>query len=248
MTGRAVAIVQARMGSHRLPGKVMLPMAGMPVLALMLRRIQRAREIEGVIVATSTGKADDPIAELANDLLLQAYRGSEQDVLDRFHAAALTLGLADDDVVVRLTGDCPFIDPEVIDEVARVALDNSQVMYVSNVSPPTFPDGLDAEAIRFGALRAAWAEAVSPRDREHVTPFIRARPSRFPAMNVRCRLGDLSGMRLTLDEPDDYRLLATLATALGPDASLVGLVDHLARRPDLVRLNARFPRNEGSGP
>jgi spore coat polysaccharide biosynthesis protein SpsF (cytidylyltransferase family) len=246
MTGRAVAVVQARMGSHRLPGKVLLPLAGMPALAFMLRRVGRARRIDQIIVATSSGEADDGIAELATDLSFQAHRGSEEDVLDRFHGAAVKLGLADDDVVVRLTGDCPFIDPEVIDDVVRVAIDHPSVMYVSNVSPPTFPDGLDTEAIRFGALRAAWSEATEAHDREHVTPFIRTRPARFPAMNVRCKLGDLSGLRLTLDEPDDYRLLAALATALGPDADLAGLVHHLAGQPELTSWNDRFTRNEGS--
>lgn len=247
MTARAVAIVQARTGSSRLPGKVLLPMAGVPALAFMLHRVERSRVISQIIVATSTAEADDGIAELAADLAVETHRGSEYDVLDRFHGAAVALGLADDDLVVRLTGDCPFIDPEVIDDVVGVALDEPRVMYVSNVSPPTFPDGLDTEVVRVRALQAAWSEARDPRDREHVTPFVRLNPSRFPAMNVRCKLGDLSGLRLTLDEPDDYRLLAALATALGPDVGLAELVEHLAARPQLVRWNDRFHRNEGAG-
>lgn len=246
MTGRAVAVVQARMGSTRLPGKVMLPLGGVPALAFMLRRVGRARAIDEVIVATTISESDDVIAELAKRSSVAVRRGSEDDVLDRFHAAVADLGLADEDVVVRLTGDCPFIDPEVIDDVVRVARDHPDVDYVSNVSPPTFPDGLDTEAVRLGALRAAWLEATDPGDREHVTSFIRANPARFPSLNVRCKLGDQSSLRLTLDEPDDYRLLAALAEALGPDANLADLVHHLAGRPDLVSWNDRFRRNEGS--
>jgi glutamate-1-semialdehyde aminotransferase/spore coat polysaccharide biosynthesis protein SpsF (cytidylyltransferase family) len=245
---RVVAVVQARMGSSRLPGKVLMPLAGTPALEFMLRRVRRARTVEAVVLATSTAPADDQVAALGERVGVAVHRGSEADVLDRVHRSAVDLGLGPGDVVVRLTGDCPFASPEVIDAVVGALLDDAGLAYVSNVSPPTFPDGLDCEALTFEALEVAWREAGEPHQREHVTPFVRERPDRFPARNVRSWLGERPPHRLTLDEPDDHRLLDEIAHAIGDDADLGTLYRFLRARPELAAINRRFRRNEGSIP
>ena len=243
-----VAVVQARMGSSRLPGKVLMPLAGSLSLEFMLGRVRRARMLAEVVLATSVAPVDDEVAALGERLGVEVHRGSEADVLDRVYRAVAERGLDPRDVVVRLTGDCPFASPEVIDAVVGALLASSELAYVSNVSPPTFPDGLDCEALTFAALEAAWREAREPYEREHVTPFVRERPDRFPAINVRSWLGERPPHRLTLDEPDDHRLLDEIARTIGQDADLRTLYRFLRARPELAEINRRHRRNEGSLP
>jgi spore coat polysaccharide biosynthesis protein SpsF len=243
---RTVAVVQARMGSSRLPGKVLQSLGDQPLLALVLERVGRIAGVDEIAVATSTLAADDPVADLALQLGVRVVRGSEQDVLDRYATAATELGA---DLVVRITADCPLVDPEVVARLLalRTAEDLDYAAVLTGAVPANgrrrFPDGLDAEVLRASVLSQAAQEATSAYDREHVTPFVKARPERF-------RIGyleadqDLGDERWTVDQADDLAFVRALATRL-PDPVAAGLSDILAvlaAEPELRALNAAVPR------
>ncbi len=193
-----VAIVQARMGSTRLPGKALAPIAGRPMLWHVLTRVRAARSAERVVLATTTDERDTPLAELAAALDVPVFRGSESDVLDRYHHAAGAHGAM---VIVRLTADNPLQDPRVIDETVAL-FGRTDASYASNVHPRTYPRGLDVEVISRAALDAAWREATDPFDREHVTPYIWKQPERFSQVNL-AAAQDRSSWRWTVDEVED---------------------------------------------
>lgn len=210
---RVVAIIQARMGSTRLPGKVMLPLGGEPVLARTVRRTQRASRLNEVVVATTTARMDDVIAELCRDRHWSCERGSEDDLLDRYHSAAHAHRA---EAVVRVTSDCPLIDPGVIDEVVEAFL-RSPCDYASNtLDPRTFPRGLDVEVIAISALDSAWREDMNIAWREHVTPYIYRHPEKFRLRPV-THEPDLSFHRWTLDAREDYELLRCVYNEFGRD-------------------------------
>lgn len=232
------AVVQARMTSTRLPGKVLLPAAGREMLAHQLDRIRRARTIAAVCVATTGNAADDPVAALAEREGVAAFRGSEHDVLDRFVRAAEGVGAT---VAVRLTGDCPLTDPALIDAVVGVFRDAAPpVDYASNSFPRTWPVGLDVEVASMAALRQAAAEATDAYDREHVMPFLYRQPDRFRiARHTAPR--NLSGYRWTLDEASDYELIRRILEALlpvRPDFGWRDVVALLDAHPEWRDINA----------
>ena len=165
---KIIAIVQARMNSTRLPGKVMLNINSQPVVGILLQRLSKSNELNDIIVATTTHTSDDSLVDYVNELGFKTYRGSERDVLQRYYLAALQECA---DVIVRVTADCPLIDSELVDRVIKKFNDEG-LDYCSNREPPTYPDGLDIEVIRFNALKQAHTEAIKQYDREHVTPFI----------------------------------------------------------------------------
>lgn len=201
---RTVAIVQARTGSTRLPGKVLKDLAGEPMLARVVRRLRRAQTLDAVWIATTTESGDDALVALCGERGWPYVRGSEQDVLDRYRAAARA---AEADIVVRITSDCPLIDPDVVDSVVDALQKGDDVAYASNVVPlRTFPRGLDTEVFRADALEEAWAEAVISSDREHVTPFLWRQPERFLQTTVIAD-GDFSHYRWTVDTEEDYALV-----------------------------------------
>lgn len=238
---RAIAVIQARMGSTRFPGKSLAALAGRPILARVVERAAAISGVAQVVVALPVDAEDDRLAALARDQGAPVFRGDPADVLDRVYRAALA---ARADIVVRLTADCPLLDPEVSGRVLAALTDG--VDYASNVHPPTFPDGLDTEAMAMTALETAWREAAQPSDREHVTPFLWRRPDRFRAANV-AHDRDLSGFRWTVDEPDDVPLLDAVCRELdgrglfGLD-DVIGLLD---ARPDIAARAAAHARNEG---
>ncbi|KKB79407.1 glutamate-1-semialdehyde aminotransferase [Devosia limi DSM 17137] len=239
---KTVAIVQARMGSTRLPGKVMLDIAGVPMIELLLRRLQRARMVDGIIVATSTAAADDRLAEHVAALGVEVYRGSEQDVLDRYYRAAQQ---ASADVVVRVTGDCPFLDPVLVDDVITLRQARS-VDYASNITPPTYPDGLDTEVFTFAALERSWNEARDPYQREHVTPYLRQ--AEVFTREGQASETDYSGLRWTVDEASDLRVARAVADHFVGRADfgwrdILGLAE---AQPELFGANAHLLRNEGA--
>ncbi|MEP9357619.1 glycosyltransferase family protein [Sphingomonas sp. KR3-1] len=238
-----LAVLQARTSSSRLPGKVLLPVAGRPMLERQIERLLRAKLIDKLVLATSDRPEDAAVAELADRLGIESYRGSLDDVLDRYYQAAAPHAPQH---VVRVTGDCPLADWEVIDRTIAFAAEGGYD-YASNTINPTWPDGLDVEVATFAAIETAWREAVRPLEREHVMPFITSRPERF-------RLGsyendrDMSALRWTVDEPGDYAFACAIYDALYPANRAFTTADILTlleARPDLADLNTGFARNEG---
>lgn len=238
-----LAILQARMSSTRLPGKVLKPILGKPMLVRQLERVRRAGRIDRLIVATSTDPSDDPIEALCRDEGVEYYRGKLDDVLDRFYQAAAPLR---PNHVVRLTGDCPLADPVIIDQVCEFYLEGG-FDYATNALQPTFPDGLDIEICRFECLEQAWREAVLPSHREHVTPFIHKNPQRFRIGHFRGD-ADLSNLRWTVDEPDDFSLVTNIYEALypvDPGFDTAAILTLLAKFPEWKTANTKHQRNEG---
>ena len=238
-----VAILQARVSSSRLPGKVVKPILGRPVLSLQLERVQRSTAIDQIVVATSVERSDDTLEALCSRMAIPCFRGSLDDVLDRFYQAAIVYH---PDHLVRLTGDCPLIDPIVIDQVIAFYL-NVDCDYASNTLEPTFPDGLDVEIFRFSTLEQAWEEAKLPSQREHVTPFIYGHPERFRLGSFKGSL-DRSDLRWTIDEAEDFELVRQIYEELYPQNPNFSTEDILAlveRRPELKTINRHYQRNEG---
>jgi len=244
--GNTVAIIQARMTSSRLPGKVLVDLGGKPLIERMIARVRRARTLDALWIATTTRPTDDPVAALCERLDVPVHRGDEHDVLARFQGAARRAGA---DVLVRLTADCPMSDPALIDEVVSVYA-QGDVDYVSNVLVRTYPDGLDVEAFSRAALEEAAAKAMQPFHREHVTPWLQTgfRPE-LPTGRFRLRHVvndvDLGVMRWTVDEAEDLDLIRTLFAAL-PDGfgwrdalALVSADPELARRSRLPETYVR---------
>ncbi|MFQ5533283.1 MAG: cytidylyltransferase domain-containing protein [Sphingomonadales bacterium] len=238
-----MGILQARCSSSRLPGKVLKPILGEAMLARQIERLGRAKRIERLVVATSTDASDNTLEELCSTIGVPCYRGALDDVLDRFYEAAACYMPAH---VIRLTGDCPLCDPELIDHLTARHLEGG-FDYSSNALEPTFPDGLDAEIMTFDALRRAWREAELPSDREHVTPFIHQRPQRFRLFNL-TNERDLAHLRWTVDEPEDFEMVSRVYEALYPEnpgfdtAEILAFLD---RHPEIAALNAARVRNEG---
>jgi spore coat polysaccharide biosynthesis protein SpsF (cytidylyltransferase family) len=231
---KIVAIIQARMGSTRLPGKVLADIAGEPALGQMIRRVKRSTKITELVVATSVKDRDDPIADLCKQYDTPVYRGDEWDVLGRFVGAAKSMSAA---VVVRLTADCPMIDPEIIDCVVgafqAVACD-----YASNCNVRTFPDGLDVEVFTIGALIEADQCATEEFSREHVTPYIRGIHANVVSGSFHrydFTFGaDFSHLRWTVDTADDLRRVRALYRLLPAQFNWLDALSCVTKNPDLL--------------
>lgn len=245
-----VIIVQARMGSSRLPGKMMKMIAGKPVIAHVIERARLSRRANDLWLATTDAPADDVLAAWAKDNGVNCYRGSENDVLDRYYKAATS---AKAEVIVRVTGDCPLADYQVIDRVIDAFVNaHGAYDYVSNTNPPTFPDGLDVEVVSFTALEKAWEEARLQSEREHVTPYIWKHPEMFRLFNVTCQLSggeaDFSRHRWTLDTPEDFAFLTRVietCNEAGHFCGLSAILSIVQAHPEWQGINAGFERNEG---
>lgn len=233
---RVAAIIQARMGSSRLPGKVLMDLAGEPLLARVVNRTRQAETVGEVVVVTTPAAADDDIVRACAAWDVLCVRGSEADVLDRYHQAAVSRRA---DVVVRITGDCPLIDPGLIDEVVREFLDRlPEGGYASNCLPRrTFPRGLDTEVMRFDVLERAWREDVDAASREHVTPYIWRNPDLFLIHGVTNET-DYSHMRWTVDTPDDLAFVRLVYDRIAEGSfSWRDVVDLLDEHPEWLELN-----------
>lgn len=228
------AIIQARMSSTRLPGKVLLDLAGEPMLARVVERTRRARSIERVIVATTVEPEDEPIVTLGRSRGWAVSRGSRDDVLDRYYQAAVTNGA---DPIVRITSDCPLIDPGVIDRVVGQLTDG--VDYASNINPRrTFPRGLDVEVFTLAALSTAWRDATDSSSREHVTPFLYRHPERFHVALLESDRPAAADHRWSVDTPEDYELMQRIYGHFGNDEfDWLDVLELLERHPDWVELN-----------
>jgi spore coat polysaccharide biosynthesis protein SpsF len=232
---RTLIIVQARMTSTRLLGKVLLPLAGEPMLLRLLERLRRVQRANGIVVVTTTNATDDPIAALCVQLGVPYLRGSEHDVLSRYADAARLHGA---DTVVRITSDCPLIDPALIDRVVETYEEGGSD-YVSNMLSPTWPYGMAVEVFSAAALAQAHAEATQAAEREHVTPFLYWHPERYRLRNVASPV-DLSQHRWTVDTPEDYELVGRLFDHLMPTRPNFTQADVLAllnQHPDWIGIN-----------
>jgi spore coat polysaccharide biosynthesis protein SpsF len=238
---KTVAIIQARMTSTRLPGKVLAEVAGKPMLYLVVSRAQHTRTLDLTVVATSDRPTDDVLAKFCSEAKISCFRGSEDDVLDRYYQAAKQFKA---DVIVRLTADCPLLDPVVIDRVVHV-FESGSYDYVSNTIRPTYPDGLDTEVFLYRALERAWRGARLKSEREHVTPYIWRQPTLFRLFNVE-HAEDLSSLRWTVDEPQDLEFVRAVYSYFGSSSfGMIEILDLLRERPELSRINAGIKRNEG---
>ena len=246
MALRVLAVVQARLGSTRLPGKALEKIAHRPMLSHVLDRALAVPGVDLVVLATTVNPEDTKLVELAaSDHKVPSVRGSVADVLDRFHTAWLEHPA---DSVLRITADCPLLDPTESGRVVQDYLDHRhEVDYVSNVEPPTYPDGLDTEIFSAAALERAWNEARLPSDREHVTTYIRA-GKRFRTRNVR-HAENLSTHRWAVDEPRDLEFARAVYDQLAPDGQrifgMLEVLDLLRNHPELSAINAGITRNEG---
>lgn len=221
------------MTSSRLPGKILMAAAGKPLLGHHLDRLAACRRLDGVVVATTTNAADEPVAALAARLGVPVFRGSEPDVLGRFAGAAAAHGA---DVVVRVTSDCPLIDPALIDALIELYLSGTPPADYAHLDVTTFPRGLDAEVFSRAVLDEAAARAGEPAEREHVTPYVYRRPERFRIVSLRCDR-DLSRHRWCVDEPVDLELVRRLLAVLPPGFGWQDVCKALDDHPEWIEIN-----------
>ena len=231
---KVVAIVQARMGSTRLPNKVMRHICGVPMIELLLARLARARQVHQVVLATSVDERNQPLAEHVEGLGYQVWRGSEDDVLDRYVQAARAHSA---DVVVRITGDCPLLDPEIVDEVVT-AFNREAPDYASNTLRRTWPRGLDTEVVALSALEIAGREAAETYERVHVTPFLYHHAERFRLLPV-VGAHDCGSLRWTVDEADDLAMVREVYAALGKDNTFGWrqVLELVQEHPEIAEIN-----------
>ncbi|MEW6049507.1 MAG: glycosyltransferase family protein [Candidatus Zixiibacteriota bacterium] len=236
-----LGVLQARMSSTRLPEKVLRPILGRPMLARQLERVADATMIDTLAVATSTEKDDDPIEQLCSTIGISCYRGSLPDVLDRYYGCAQQFG---GDTIVRLTGDCPLADPDIIDQ-AIVLFQRGGADYVSNSVERTFPRGLDVEVFSFEALETSYRHAKLAGEREHVTPYIYTHPLQFSLCQL-TQVEDMSHHRWTVDEPEDFEFVSRVYETLyprNPRFRTADILKLLEQEPNLISINAHI----GSG-
>ncbi|MBB4842407.1 spore coat polysaccharide biosynthesis protein SpsF (cytidylyltransferase family) [Paucibacter oligotrophus] len=213
VTPRRVVIIQARSSSSRFPGKVLEPLLNLPLIVFMATRVRQSKLADHVMVATSTDPSDDTLHRTLIEHGIACHRGNLNDVLDRYYQAACA---AEADHIVRLTGDCPLMDADLIDRALGL-LASDDLDYVSNIAPPSYADGLDVEAFTIAALREAWQNARLPSEREHVTLYLRAGHAHLRTANW-SGLTDLSSLRWTIDHPDDLAHVKGLLKEIGIDA------------------------------
>lgn len=244
LASNVLMIVQARMTSTRLPGKILREVLGKPLLEHQIERLLRVKLASSLVIATTTNDTDQPVEDLCLRLGVKCFRGSEEDVLARFYGAAFE---NEADVVVRLTGDCPVIDPLVIDKVIAFYLENTDCFdYVSNVFPRTYPRGMDTEVFPFRAIKEAYNKAQTREQREHVTPFIHQQPERYKIGNVIYNR-DTSLHRWTVDTPEDFELIKRIIENLypvKPDYTMEDILNLFELNPDWQSINAHIEQKK----
>jgi spore coat polysaccharide biosynthesis protein SpsF len=237
---RVLIIVQVRMGATRFPGKPMKQVKGKPLLNYLIERVIAAKLADQVIIATTTEKQDQEIVQLCDKAQISLFTGSEHDVLDRYYQAAKEFKA---DAIVRITGDCPLIDPQVIDEVIEYYLNHfPQFDYVSNMLKPSYPRGMDVEIFSFQTLAKANKEASAPEEREHVTLYIYEHPEQFSLGNVEYK-ENLFHYRWTVDTEEDFKLVSLLLSALSekkPHYTLEDLSELMKQHPDWLLINSHI--------
>ena len=240
-----IVITQARSGSTRLPKKVLKEINGKSLLQIHIDRIKQSKLVDDIFIATTTNIDDDQIVALAEKLQVKYHRGSEDDVLDRFYQTAKSIT---PEYIVRVTSDCPLIDPQLLDEIIQEAK-KQNLDYYTNVIEPSYPDGQDIEVFKFSALEKAWKEATLKSDREHVTPYIRNNAtysggSLFTSNNHGNKT-NYNRVRITVDEPQDFEVIKQLITTLGFNQDWKTYADYYLNNQDIRAKNSQIIRNEG---
>lgn len=238
-----LAIIQARLGSTRLPNKVLLKLGDKTIIEHVVERVKNSKLIDDVLVATTISKNDLEIVSFCAQRGIRIFIGSEEDVLDRYYQAAKLIAPTN---VIRITSDCPMIDPEIIDKIIQTHVDKS-ADYTSNTLEETFPDGLDAEVFSLAALKTAWQDSTLRSDREHVTPFIKNNPTRFKLVSV-TNDRNLSHLRWTIDQIEDYEFLQEIFSKLysrNPFFKTLDILSEIEKNPKLAQINGGIIRNEG---
>jgi len=237
---KKLIIVQARMTSTRLPGKVMEIVCDKPILEHLINRLKTIRSADQIVIATTVNDTDNQIVNLCKKLDTLYYRGSEEDVLGRYYEAAVEYG---GEVIIRITSDCPVIDPEVVDYLIKFYTNNIEKYdYVSNTLKRSYPRGMDTEIISFKILKDAHFNAYDPIDREHVTPYITKKQHQFRLHNILYDI-DMSRYRWTVDTPEDLELITRIYDALyykNPLFSLNDILDLMTRNPEWEAINTHF--------
>lgn len=241
---KTVLITQARTGSSRLPGKVLLEVNNTPLLKIHLDRLKKSKNIDKIIVATTINEGDNIIEQIASEWGFEVFRGSENDVLDRFYQAVQKIKPT---WVVRVTSDCPLIDPLLVDKVIEITKEENKD-YGSNVIDETFPDGQDVEVFKFSALEKAWKEAIKLSEREHVTSFIRKNSNLklgnlFSAVSYKNNI-DYSKIRMTVDEQNDFKLIKKIIDEIGSNKTWQEYTDYIIKN-NLTEINGDIMRNDG---
>lgn len=239
-----VVIVQARISSTRLPGKVLKKVLGKPLLEYQIERLRKVASADKIVIATTINSADQPIVNLCERLSVPCFRGPEEDVLTRYHGAAIQHKA---DVIVRITSDCPIIDPNVIDRIIGFYMEHkNEYDYISNTIERTFPRGMDTEVFPFKTLGEIFIKANDQSDREHVTPYIYRHPNRYRLACV-TNFENQSHHRWTVDTIEDFNLISRFITTLYPENPAFGFYDCLAlveKNPALQRINAHIEQKE----
>lgn len=241
---KTILITQARTGSTRLPGKILKEVQEKSLLEIHIERLKKCNNVSEIIVATTTNIEDEIIYNKSIELGVNSSRGSESDVLDRFYKS---VEYKNPDWIVRVTSDCPLIDPKLVDDVIAFTIKNNKD-YVTNTLIENFPDGQDIEVFKYTALKKAWKNAILNSEREHVTPYIRKNSdfnggNLFTSLNYDCQ-SDFSKIRMTVDEIRDFELITLLINDLGTEKSWLEYTNYIIQE-DLVKINNKIIRNEG---
>lgn len=238
-----VVIVQARLGSTRLPSKVLKDLSGKPVLYHVLERIKKTKLVDNIVIATTDLDSDEPLIEYLRENKIDYYRGSSEDVLSRYYESALQYKA---DIIIRITSDCPLIDPIVIDEIIKIYLENNNYDYVSNTLMRSFPRGLDVELFTFDSLKKSFLKAEQKWEREHVTPYIYTNRDLFNVYNFANKT-DQSFFRWTLDTPEDYQLIKEIYDSLYNEGKIFTteeVISLFRNRPELIDINKHIEQKK----
>ena len=241
---KTVAIIEARMTSTRLPGKILLPILGKPMLELLIERLKRAKLIDQIVVATTHNPSDDVVEKLTQRIRVGCFRGSEDDVLDRVLCAARA---NEADVIVEITADCPLIDPSVLDQVIRI-YETKNVDYVSNILKRTYPRGMETQVFSTAVLENVARLTQDPVDHEHVSLYIYEHPETFTVFNVASDLPEkYRDIRLTVDTVEDFQLINAIYELLypqNPTFTLTDIINLLGKRKDLLEINQNIQQKQ----
>lgn len=240
MGHKNLCIIQARAGSIRLPGKVLLEVDGISLLEYQMKRVRQAKKIDKIVVATTNQKTDDKIEKLCKKINIDCFRGSEDDVLDRYYQCSLLYPQYKN--IIRITGDCPLIDPVVIDNVITF-FEKNKFDYASNVLSETFPDGMDVEIFTSNALHESAQKSKLGSEREHMTQYI-IKNKKFKKGNFAAE-NDWPHFRLTVDNPEDFEVVKFLIENSKPNASYLDYISLLTKNPKIMLKNMHIIRNEG---